>query len=149
MTAPTGTRAAQIAAVAERLAARDHEAACAAWDARDHNVDRRALLTWAENWTDWHAEFRAHGLTADQADTVLYDAVWVWTHPAARSQLVFLVAVLREAVDRLRALRGGLLDPCDVHDGPCWVGSRQEIAESLLYANVDEALLPLLYGRTA
>lgn len=149
MSAPTGTRAAQITAVADRLAAKDHAADCAAWAARDHDVDRKVLLTWAENWADWHAEFVAHGLSADQADTVMHDAVRLRMHPAARWQMVLLVAALRDAVDQLRALRGGLLDPRDVHDGPCWVGSRQEIAESLLRDDVDEALLPLLRGRTA
>lgn len=70
------------------------------------------------------------------------------THPNARPGLVFLVAALREAVDRLRALlQGGLLDPRD--DGPCWTESQQEFAESLLHANVDEALVPLVAGRLA
>jgi hypothetical protein len=155
MTAPTRSRAETITLLADRLAQQEHEAACAAWDLRDRALDRKVLLTWARQWPDLHAEMVAAGLTADQADTVLYDAARLYVHPAARPSLVFLLAALREAVDRLADLTGGQLDPRDVHDGPAparplpWALSRWEIAEALLRADIDEALVPLLTGRAA
>jgi hypothetical protein len=143
----TPTRAETVSLAADRWADREHTAACAAWDERDHDADRRTLLTWAENWADWRDEFIGHGLTLDQADVVLLDAVRLSVHPAARLSLVSHVVALCEAVDRLADLTAGLLDPREVWDGTCWCETRHEAAEALLRADVDEAVAPLLTGR--